>query len=144
MTPFTPREQIIETVHRLFIHTDEKRWDALRTEVFTDDVRFDMSTLGGPSGILKAEEICAMWEKGFDGIQSVDHLSGNHLVTLEDENAARVFCYATATHFIRNSKVTEVRTFVGTYHLHLVARPNGWRIDEFRYLLKYNTTTACV
>ena len=47
MDSSTTREQITEVVNKLFVYTDFKEWDKLQSEVFTENVQFDMSSLGG-------------------------------------------------------------------------------------------------
>ena len=136
MNAFTTREQIVETVHRLFIYTDYQEWSKLQEEVFTQQVLFDMSSLGMEIKKITAKEICEIWRNGFTGIDAVNHLAGNILVTMK-EHGAEVFAYATATHFKNNATETKTREFVGSYNLHLSETKQGWRIDQFRYNLKY-------
>ena len=47
MVSFTVRDEIIEVINKLFIYTDMQEWEKLQNEVFSDDVMFDMSSLGG-------------------------------------------------------------------------------------------------
>ena len=135
MEHFSTRDLIIETVNKLFVYTDRQDWAKLQDEVFAGDVLFDMSSLGGEKRTIAAREICEMWQKGFEGIDQVNHLAGNYLVTIAADQAD-VFAYATATHY-KKAAVNGVREFVGTYDIHLVFQENGWRIDRFRYDLKY-------
>ena len=138
---FTEREQIIEVVNRLFVYTDQQRWDALQSEVFTGHVQFDMSSIDGESKELTSKEICDNWAKDFEGIDSVNHLAGNYLVTIVD-NSAEVFAYATATHFKESASEGKIKEFVGTYNLHLKHMTEGWRIDSFKYDLKFSTDNS--
>jgi hypothetical protein len=139
MQTFTTREQIIETVNRLFVYTDYREWQKLQTEVFTPTVHFDMSSLGaGAAKDLAAGEICAMWETGFAGIDAVHHHSGNFLVTVNGE-AATVFCYAIASHYKAAATQGHTREFVGSYDLGLQRTADGWRISSFRYNVKYTS-----
>ena len=139
MEHYTQRDQIAEVVNKLFIYTDEKQWQKLVEEIFIENVLFDMSSMGaGEAKILPSTEICAMWEKGFEGIDFVNHLSGNHLITINGERA-NVFAYATASHYKHAATLGKTREFVGTYHLHLVLSKQSWKIDSFKYNLKYST-----
>ena len=52
------RDEIVEVVNKLFVFTDNQNWDELRTEVFTNQVEFDMSSLGGVKATLTSAEIC--------------------------------------------------------------------------------------
>ena len=133
----TDRESIIEVVNKLFIYTDNKQWDKLIAEVFTDSVDFDVTSLGGEHNPNKsAQNICADWKEGLQDIDAVNHLAGNYLVTIDTDNAS-VFCYATATHYKANAKQGNTREFVGTYKIGLVKHSDVWRLNRFRYDLKY-------
>jgi len=133
------RDEIIELVNKLFIYTDYQQWDKLLTEVFKENVFFDMESMGGsPGETLKASDICTMWRKGFQGLDAVHHQAGNFLVDFKkEENTAMVFCYAIASHYKESAVKSKLREFVGSYELHMVLTDEGWRIDSFIYNLKY-------
>ncbi|MCB0540839.1 MULTISPECIES: nuclear transport factor 2 family protein [Flavobacteriaceae] len=135
---FTVKEQIIEIVHKLFIYTDNQEWKKLQKEVFSELVDFDMSSLGGEISKKSSIDICNEWKQGFEGIDSINHLAGNHLVKISN-NSAEVFIYATATHFKESAIKGKTREFVGSYNLHLVKNMKRWKIDKFKYNLKYMT-----
>ncbi len=135
---FTRREQVVEVVNRLFVYTDQRNWEGLRSEVFTKQVQFDMSSMGGKNKEMAAQEICDLWEKGFEGVDSVNHLAGNYLVTI-DVNTAEVLAYATATHFKSSATQGRTREFAGVYNLHLKQLTEGWRIASFKYDMKYSS-----
>ena len=139
MSEFTAREQIVETVNKLFVYTDEREWDKLQNEVFDSNIWLDMTSLGGSAEQMSAKAICDMWEAGFKELNSVNHLAGNYLVTMEGEDAAQVYAYATATHYKASAKYGTTREFVGTYDLKLIRNQHGWRINSFTYKLKYIT-----
>lgn len=136
MDTLTVREQIVETVHRLFIYTDSMEWQKLQDEVFTESVLFDMSSLGNEAKVISAKSICETWKSGFAGLTAVNHLAGNLLVSVKDDQAD-VFAYATATHYKSSATQGKTREFVGTYDLHIIHTEKGWRIDKFKYNLKF-------
>lgn len=136
MEKYNQRDQLIELANKLFIYTDEQDWELLQKEVFQEKVDMDMSSLGGPSNEMTALEICEMWKAGLEGIDSVNHLAGNYLVTVK-EKKADVFAYATATHYKEAAQQGKTREFVGTYKLGMVHTKKGWRINRFTYTLKY-------
>lgn len=142
MAKFTEREQLVEIVNKLFVYTDTKQWEKLQHEVFDTEVRLDMTSLGGANEVLKAAEICAMWDSGFGDLDAVNHLGGNYLVSLDSETEASVFAYATATHYKASAKKGQTREFVGTYDLKFTRKPDGWRIHGFTYTLKYMSGNA--
>ena len=136
MEHFSEREQIVEVVNKLFIYTDYQKWDKLLNEVFTGNILFDMSSLGQEIKTIPAKEVCEIWQKGFEGLDSVNHLAGNYLVTINGETAD-VFAYATATHYKNSAIQGKTREFTGSYDLHLTKGLQGWRIDVFKYNLKF-------
>lgn len=136
MSTLTIREQIVEIVHKLFIYTDSRNWNNLQQEVFTESVFFDMSSLGSEAKVTTAKSICETWESGFAGLDAVNHLAGNLLVSVKDPEA-EVFAYATATHYKSSATMGKTREFVGTYELHLTKTDKGWRIDQFKYNLRF-------
>lgn len=131
------REEIIEVVSRLFVYTDNQEWDKLQNEVFTTELLFDMASAGGgPAKTHKAEEICDMWKKGFEGIDAIHHQAGNFLVTKISSDQYHVYCYAIAIHYKKAAVNGNTREFVGSYDLNLT-KAEGWRINSFKYNLKY-------
>ncbi len=93
MEHFSIREQIVEVVNKLFIYTDSKEWDKLQNEVFTEQILFDMSSIGQEVKTTTAKEVCEIWQKGFESLDAVNHLSGNYLITLTGETTD-VFAHA--------------------------------------------------
>jgi hypothetical protein len=140
MATFSTRDQIVEVVNKLFVYTDEQEWEKLQQQVFTKHVLFDNRSMGGEKMHTSAIQICEIWKNGFEGIDSINHLAGNYLIELnDDEDQASVFAYATATHFKKSAVNGKTRSFVGTYNIHLVMEGNAWKISEFKYNLKYAT-----
>lgn len=132
------REEVIELVNKLFIYTDYQRWNDLLKEVFYEDVYFDMSTLGGGAPTsMKASAICDAWRTGFAGIDSIHHQAGNYLVNFVESSRVEIYCYAIASHFKQSATEGKTREFVGSYDIGARMTKNGWRIDHFKYNLKY-------
>jgi hypothetical protein len=138
MMTHSTREEIVETINKLFVYTDRREWTKLQEEVFTDEVDFDMSSIGGESKEMSAKAICKLWENGFKGIDAVNHLAGNYIINIKDTTAT-AFAYATATHYKKAATQGSTRQFVGTYDIGLLKQSIGWRIYKFRYDLKYAT-----
>jgi SnoaL-like domain len=130
------RDEVVEVVNKLFIYTDTQDWEKLQGEVFSNDVFFDMSSLGGKKEELTSKAICEMWQNGFKDIDSINHLAGNYLVKIND-TIATVFAYATAVHFREAAKNGTTREFIGTYNINLMKHGIGWRIYQFKYDLKF-------
>ena len=129
--------ELQELANKLFMYTDAQDWARLQSEVFTEEVWFDMSSAGGgePKS-LPAKEICAMWKSGFVGLDSVHHQAGHYLIeVMEDE--ATIFGYAIALHYKASAQKGNTRTFVGSYDLRASLREGGWRLSQFKYNLKF-------
>lgn len=133
------RDEIIEVVSKLFIYTDYQQWDKLLAEVFKETVYFDVVSLaGGAPKELTARDICDSWKEGLAGLDAIHHQAGNFLVNFKkEETQATVFCYAMASHYKKSASKSKVREFVGSYDLQVVLTDEGWRIDSFKYNLKY-------
>lgn len=133
----TEREKIIETVNKLFVYTDTQNWDALKSEVFEENVHLDMSSMGSPAIDTTAERICEMWDEAFKGIDHVFHLAGNHVFEQLNESSAQLIVYSIASHYKANTTNGPTRQFVGTYNLKLTRKGTHWRIYFFKYNLKF-------
>src|SRR5271169_3145653 len=140
-TSLTDRAEVADTVTRLFVNTDERNWQGV-ADCFAPKVLFDMSSLSAsrPSKV-SSKKIVDQWTAGLRGLTAVHHQIGNVLVNVEGEEAG-AFCYATATHYFPNPTGNDTRTFVGTYDFHLVKGSDGWRIDMFRFNLKFTEGNA--
>ena len=135
----TEREQIIETVNKLFIYTDNQEWRKLQDEVFTSEIQLDMVSMGAPrSERVSSREICYRWEKAFEELDAVHHQAGNYIVKISGEEA-EVFAYSIASHYKESAKKEKTREYVGSYDLHLEKGLGGWRINNFKFNLKYST-----
>ncbi len=134
---FTPREQVVEVINRLFFYTDYQEWDKLVAEVFTEEVLLDMVSVGAEKAeMLTARQICQAWEEGFKGLDAIHHQAGNYIVDLK-EKTAEVKAYAIASHYKKEAANGPVREFIGSYDFQLQLTEKGWRINVFKYNLKY-------
>ncbi len=130
------RDRIAQVVNTLFTATDARDWPRVRT-CFAPVVTFDMTSLaGGEVQRLSPEQIAAGWEAGLAPIESVHHQAGNLSVTCTGAEAD-VTCYAIAYHYRRTRSGKNTRLFAGSYDLHLRLEDGGWKIDSFRFKLKF-------
>ena len=128
--------EIVDTINRLFIGTDNRDWARVEA-CFSDSVLFDMTSPGGGQpATLTPRQIVQGWDNGLRKLTAVHHQAGNFLVTARGTDAD-AFCYATATHYLPNPTKRNIRTFVGSYDMHLVRTDAGWKIDRFKFNLKY-------
>ncbi len=136
------KEEVLNIVNKLFIYTDTRNWDGLLKEVFSENVFFDMSSLGGDKpATIKATQITSGWEQGLKAIDSVHHQAGMYNVDIKNKEAD-VFCYGVAYHHTKNISGGNTRIFVGTYNLHFSQIEQGWRIDKFKFNAKFTSETS--
>lgn len=127
---------IVDVAVALFVATDRRDWKTVES-CFAPSVLFDMTSLvGGTPALLTPPQIAEGWAEGLAPLEAVHHQAGNFQVALRDADAD-LFCYATATHYRRVASGRNTRTFVGSYDFHLVRDNDRWRIDAFRFNLKY-------
>ncbi len=130
------KEDVRDVVNRLFISTDNRDWNAV-TEVFASEVLFDMTSMvGGEPVTMTPADIVAAWAKGLKPLKAIHHQTGNYVINVE-RNAADVFCYGIASHYLPNKTNRNTRTFVGSYNFHLMKSGAKWQIDQFKFNLKY-------
>jgi hypothetical protein len=136
MAQLEDQNAVIAAANRLFICTDNKDWACVR-DVFAPEVLFDMTSLAGGRPETKTpQQIAAMWEQGLKPIQAIHHQAGNYQVAVNG-NEADLFCYATAWHYLPNPTDRNTRIFVGSYNEHFVRSKNGWKMDRFKFNLKF-------
>jgi hypothetical protein len=130
------QNDIVAVGNRLFICTDNRDWSCVR-DVFAPEVLFDMTSLAGGSPETKTpQQIADRWEKGLKALKAIHHQAGNYQVTVNG-NEADLFCYGIAYHYLPNLTDENTRVFVGSYDLHLVKGEGGWKIDRFKFNLKF-------
>ena len=130
------KNKIIEVINRLFIGTDNRDWSQVKN-CFSSEVLFDMSSIGGGDPVtLTSQQIVDSWEKGLKPIKSIHHQAGNYMVNI-NEGQADAFCYGIASHYLPNNTNQNTRIFVGSYNFHLTKEGQSWRIDQFKFNLKY-------
>ena len=134
---YTEREQVIEIINRLFYYTDEQLWDKLINNVFSEEVVFDVTSLGAAKvETLTGEQICDIWKVGLKELDAVHHQAGNYIIEIEN-NTAEVKAYSIASHYKKDAAKGSTREFVGSYDLSLTKNQQSWRINKFKYNLKY-------
>lgn len=129
-------KNIIKTVDRLFVSTDNRDWEGVKA-CFADEVVLDMtSVMGGEPNKLTPQQIADGWAQGLKGLKAIHHQAGNYDVLLKADEAD-VFCYGIAFHYLPNVTGQNSRIFVGSYNFHLKKIGTEWRIDMFKYNLKF-------
>lgn len=124
-----------KVANNLFIQTDNMDWDALVSDVFTESVYFDMTSVGGTAGDVSSQAIVDGWDQGFATIEAVQHQSGNMQIEVNGDTAT-VFQYGTATQYATTVSGNNTRTFFGTYGIGLVKQDGVWKVNTFAFNLK--------
>jgi hypothetical protein len=94
------------------------------------------SLAGGQPSKLTPQQIVDGWDQGLKNLKAIHHQAGNYQTTLKG-NEADLFCYGIAFHYLPNLSNQNTRTFVGSYNFHLIRTNAGWKIDRFKFNLKY-------
>ena len=91
---------------------------------------------GGKPATMTPHKIANAWEQGLKSLAAIHHQAGNYHVSIQGDEAD-VFCYGIAYHYLPNSMNGNIRMFVGSYNLHLAKMNAGWKIDRFKFNLKF-------
>jgi len=136
MNNATDKDSIIDIITRLFICTDNRDWPGVKV-LFAPRVLFDMTSLAGGQPVTTTpQKIVDGWNKGLKHLKSIHHQAGNFLVDV-GSNEASAFCYGIAWHYLPNKTNNNTRTFIGSYDVHLAKLGGEWKIDRFKFNLKF-------
>jgi 3-phenylpropionate/cinnamic acid dioxygenase small subunit len=132
------RAAISDTVIRYATGIDMRDWVAYRS-CFTDEVDIDFTSwMGGTPTRMVADEWVAMVRDALSGFAATQHISTNHVITLEGDEATCV-SYLQAQHYLPNDQGDSVFTLGGYYTNRLVCAPDGWRIRACRITITWST-----
>jgi hypothetical protein len=130
------RERVADVINELFVATDAREWARVQS-CLAPRVTFDVSSLaGGAATQLSPAEITAAWESGLWRLEAVHHQTGNVSVACKEAEAT-ASCYGIAYHYRRTRSGKNTRVFVGNYDFHLLLIDGRWKIDLFRFNLKF-------
>lgn len=128
-------EQVNRTITQLFIATDERNWEDVKA-IFATNVLLDYSSMNGnPAASLTPTEITTAWKGILPGFEATHHQIGN-LITQVSGNKAKVYCYGTATHFLKDVS-GNIWTVVGSYNFELKKVKAHWKITAMKFNFKY-------
>lgn len=129
--------EVENVVVRLFVATDRRDWASVE-ECLADTVILDMTSMSGGEPLhLKSTDVIAAWARGLEPIEQVHHQVGNFQVEVHGDRAT-VFCYGVAYHHREHiSNPSKTRVYVGSYDVRLARTGGRWRIDLFRFNVKF-------
>jgi hypothetical protein len=137
LTAARDQKELSDLTSRLFMYTDERNWQGHINENFTPTVLFDTESAGGgPPRTITSQEITSIWEEGLRGIDAIHHQAGHEIITVNG-NQATIYAYSVATHYRAAATRGNTRTFVGSYDLRAERTARGWRLNQFKYNLRY-------
>jgi hypothetical protein len=132
------RAAILDTVVTLFVATDQRDWPRVEA-CLADPVTLDMTSLaGGEPARLGPADVAGGWRDGLQAIDHVHHQLGNFVVRIRGDKA-EVSCYGVAYHHRKLATPDNLRTFVGSYEIHLHRTAGAWLIDLFRFNSEFIT-----
>jgi hypothetical protein len=131
------RQEIQDVVVRLFVATDRRDWASVEA-CLADMVILDMTSMTGDEPLhLNPADVIAGWARGLGPIDHVHHQVGNFQIDVTGDRATAFFYGVAYHHRDKISNPSRTRTFVGSYDAHLTRTDGKWRIDLFRFNLKF-------
>lgn len=128
-------KDVNETVTTFFVASDNGEWSKVE-EIFAEQVELDYSSMNGnPATVLSPKQITDSWKAFLPGFTATHHQLGN-FITKVNGNTAIVFCYVTATHYLKHEE-GNVWTVVGSYDLELKQENGKWRLAKMKLNFKY-------
>jgi SnoaL-like domain len=132
------RIEIIELTGKLALKLDARDWDAVKG-LFTEQVYSDRTSLfGGEPMTLSVDDFVAGWSQSLDGLEVIHHLIGNHVITLDGDQAT---CTAgmQGVHMLHNPTGDDSWN-VGGHHIYQLERTaDGWRISGLTFNIQWAT-----
>lgn len=132
------RLAVAETMSRIGLFVDARQWDDLEA-LFADPVNVDYTSLnGGEPQRLHPAELVGGWRQVLPFLDATQHLIGNHVVTLNGDEAS---CAANVqgTHVLANHSGGPVWTVGGRYDTTLRRTPSGWTITALTLTVRWAT-----
>lgn len=133
---YETQQAILDTIHRLFIYTDSRNWDALK-DCFQEAFVLDYSSMNGVAPMTTTpEQVIDNWSNFLPGFEATHHQISNPIIRLEGWRAS-AFCNGTAAHFLPNPSGQNVWTVYGTYDFELQQNNAQWRVSKMAFRFKF-------
>ena len=135
------RMEIIDTINRYATSVDTRDWD-LFFNCYTDEINVDMVSVGFEEPMnMTAGEFMEMIQRAVAPFDSTQHLVSNHVINIDGDSATLV-CYLQAQHFRQDDTGIFALLIGGYYANSLVRTPAGWRINKYKVVKTWSTTTT--
>jgi 3-phenylpropionate/cinnamic acid dioxygenase small subunit len=134
------RMEIIDTINRYATSVDTRDWDLFLT-CYTDEMNADMVSIGFSEPMdMPAKEFLEIIKGAVDPFESTQHIISNHVIDIDGDNATCV-CYLQAQHFRQDDTGAYALLIGGYYANNLIRTPAGWRINKYKVVKTWMTTT---
>jgi 3-phenylpropionate/cinnamic acid dioxygenase small subunit len=134
------RMEIIDTINRYATSVDTRDWDLFLT-CYTDEMNADMVSVGFDEPMdMPAKAFLEIIKTAVDPFDSTQHLISNHVIEIDGDNATCV-CYLQAQHFSQDDTGAHAVLIGGYYANSLIRTPAGWRINKYKVVKTWMTTT---
>lgn len=136
MQTLSDRDQINNTIQKLFLYLGEKEWTKLQDEVFTDLLELDLSSFGNEPEPRSSKSFCDELEYRFRELDSVSYTLGP-VVIEQEQDEAEVLMTAETTQYKESKKKENLRKYYGKYKLKLQRTDMVWRVSRFLFEIKF-------
>ena len=130
------RSEIIEKVIRYAIALDRRDWNAF-TSLLTDEIFIDFSEWSGMEPRMWAVNEWAEFARtALNGFAVTQHISPNHVVTIEGDDATCI-SYMYAQHNLPGASGGDTLIMRGYYTNIMKRTPAGWKISKMKQHLTW-------
>ena len=134
----TDRMQISDTIIRYATGIDMRDWDVYRS-CFCEEIEIDFKSWNKiDPRKFKKDEWVDLVRKTICGFTSTQHISSNHVITIEDDQATCV-SYMQAQHYLPNDQYEDTCTLGGYYTNELIRTSHGWKIKKCKLTVTWTT-----
>jgi len=134
------RMEIIDTMNRYATSVDTCDWDLFLT-CYTDEIDVDMVSVGFDKPMtMPAREFLEIIRRAVNPFDSTQHLLSNHVIHIDADTATCV-CYVQAQHFRQDNTGVQTLLIGGYYSNSLIRTTAGWRINRYKVVKTWMTTT---
>ena len=134
------RMEIIDTLNRYATSVDTRNWDLFLT-CYTEEMVADMVSVGFVEPLtMQSKDFLQIIRQAVSPFDSTQHLLSNFVIDVDGDSATCV-CYLQAMHFSEDDTGAHTVIIGGYYSHSLVRTPAGWRIDKYRVVKTWMTTS---
>lgn len=132
------RAEISDVVIRYATGIDRRDW-ALYRSCFADQIDLDFTSWsGGEPSKIAADQWVTGVRDGLSGFDATHHVSSNHVITVEDDQATCV-SYMVAYHLLATSMGENIFTLGGYYTNRLRRHAGEWKIHNCKLTVTWAT-----